>query len=408
MTGTLCVIQSGTPSFCLQSHYLEPFEEALMKLCAIFLAAVSLSIAFSLEARGRASDVSGLYYLRGVNPVTDNDVGTLKKTPPVGNEMTFCGEFVVFHFDEPGTYAGEIKIHKIYYHLWQKMPELPMEGKIFDIGYNTNGLHTGKMVEWFTIDTDDHITCVDKYRLVQAVQVVDPNKACFNGQEIFDFEIISVGNGPRVRCHPNQYSFVILNLEDDSTLKGLDRDEDHLSDYDELFVHYTSPFDEDTDDDGSTDFEEVKAGIFGFAITDPNNHNINTPFKLPASLDADSAFLNAATGGSIRFTLKIGALNANRPYVLLGCASSTSTGYPLPGGLAVLPLSWDPFTDVVVGGLNSPVFEDFLGVMDFAGKASARLNAPPVPAAAGVKLYFAFACSNPFDTVSNPVVIEME
>jgi len=56
-------------------------------------------------------------------------------------------------------------------------------------------------------------------------------------------------------------------LEDNQTLKSYDRDDDKLNDFDELFVYYTNPFDNDTDNDGYSDFEESDDG------TNPNDFN---------------------------------------------------------------------------------------------------------------------------------------
>ena len=50
---------------------------------------------------------------------------------------------------------------------------------------------------------------------------------------------------------------------DDATIQYLqtkDTDNDSLSDYDELYIYYTSPFLEDTDGDGINDAQEIKNG----------------------------------------------------------------------------------------------------------------------------------------------------
>lgn len=45
-----------------------------------------------------------------------------------------------------------------------------------------------------------------------------------------------------------------------AVLKGRDTDGDGLSDYDEIYVYFTSPYLEDSDSDGMNDFEEVRSG----------------------------------------------------------------------------------------------------------------------------------------------------
>lgn len=212
------------------------------------------------------TNVSGLYYLRDDDLENMTDAGSLLRDAPLENEVTFCGAWVVFHFSEEGTYSGTNRIFNIYYRLWQKTPENPFEGEIFDLGYTTSGAHGGPMNESITINTSECITLVDNYRLVQAMQYTNPEIAVFEGDYIYNFSVLSLGNGPRIRTYPNQYSFVILNLEDNATLQLYDRDDDCLNDFDELFIYITNPFDSDTDNDGAADYEEVNCG------TDPNNY----------------------------------------------------------------------------------------------------------------------------------------
>ncbi|MHC4946269.1 MAG: hypothetical protein ACYTG7_24920, partial [Planctomycetota bacterium] len=91
---------------------------------------------------------------------------------------------------------------------------------------------------------------------------------------------------------------------------------------------------------------------------------------LAPTLLADTHEISETAGGQVNFSLKAGEDQANRTYLLLGTVSGTDPGTPLPGGLATLPLNWDPFTDVVLLLLNSPVFLNFLGSLDANGQAS--------------------------------------
>jgi hypothetical protein len=125
----------------------------------------------------------------------------------------------------------------------------------------------------------------------------------------------------------------------------------------------------------------------------------------PPSLLADTYVL-PETGGTVNFSLEAGVQNAGRTYLLLGCVSGSEPGYPLPGGTATLPLNWDPYTDFMVGLVNTPLFSGFLGSLDAAGESTAQLNAPALPAGfVGVELFYAYCLNSPFDFASNPLAV---
>jgi parallel beta-helix repeat protein len=87
-------------------------------------------------------------------------------------------------------------------------------------------------------------------------------------------KVVSIDAIPSVFSGTNQYSFIILNLEDNETLNIRDQDEDGLSDYEELYTYFTNPEDIDTDNDGLSDSEEVITGEDGY-ITDPNDFDMD-------------------------------------------------------------------------------------------------------------------------------------
>jgi hypothetical protein len=128
-----------------------------------------------------------------------------------------------------------------------------------------------------------------------------------------------------------------------------------------------------------------------------------------ASLWADAYSIAEVLGGSVEFKLDAGPVNGGRYYLVLGSLSGTLPGSPLPGGFADLPLNWDAFTDLALLLTNSPVFMNFLNQLDLDGRATATLNAPPIPPGyAGLKMSYAYVLNNPFDFASNPVNIEIE
>lgn len=126
------------------------------------------------------------------------------------------------------------------------------------------------------------------------------------------------------------------------------------------------------------------------------------------SLVADHSELSADTGGTINFSLDAGTSNAGRKYLVLGSLSGTSPGIVLPGGFETLPIAWDGFTDLVFAFLNTPVFSNFLNVLDANGESTAQLNAPALdPIYVGSQMSYAFCLNNPFDYASNPVHVHV-
>jgi hypothetical protein len=162
------------------------------------------------------------------------------------------------------------------------------------------------------------------------------------------------------------------------------------------------------------------AGVASFSITSTTEGTLHVTVSkhdfLPyegqievssLTLSCDTDTIPENTGGTVNFTLNAGTVNGSRQYILLGSLSGTSPGTPLPGGFVTLPLNWDWFTDFVFLNANTPLFMNFLGVLDGGGQSSAQLNLPPVPGAAGITMYYAYTCSKPYDFVSNAVEIDI-
>jgi len=127
------------------------------------------------------------------------------------------------------------------------------------------------------------------------------------------------------------------------------------------------------------------------------------------ALTADKDEIAMTSGGKVQFSLHAGIENQYRNYFLLGTLSGTSPGTLLPGGIATLPLNWDPFTDLTLAISNYPCFLGFNGALDSTGMSTATLDTcgslPTVMV--GMKMHFAFLLCNPFDFVSNATEIRI-
>ncbi|MFH2002762.1 MAG: choice-of-anchor tandem repeat NxxGxxAF-containing protein [Planctomycetota bacterium] len=147
----------------------------------------------------------------------------------------------------------------------------------------------------------------------------------------------------------------------------------------------------------------LSCAFYGIVNCGCGHFYINTAMPL-----APDGFTLPETGGAIELSLDARMANANRNYLILAGASGTDPGTLLPGGMVALPLNWDAFTDLALGLVNSPLFSNFMNVLDGTGHGTAQLSAPPLPPGfVGATLCFAYCCNKPFDYVSNPIEIEI-
>ena len=66
----------------------------------------------------------------------------------------------------------------------------------------------------------------------------------------------------------------------------------------------------------------------------------------------------------------------------------------------------DVFSDLALSLENTPVFTGFLGTLDGAGRATAKLDTlVPVPVVLGLTLHFAYGLHGPWNFASNAVAV---
>lgn len=145
-------------------------------------------------------------------------------------------------------------------------------------------------------------------------------------------------------------------------------------------------------------------------VADSSQADLGAHYGPPAILnfETDADELQESAGGTIQFALRPGLVHLNRNYLILGSASGTEPGIPLPGGTTILPLNRDWFTPIVMSLVNTTICVDFMGVINETGTKTAQLVTGPLPpGSAGLKIYFAYAMNNPFNFASNPLEIEI-
>jgi hypothetical protein len=120
------------------------------------------------------------------------------------------------------------------------------------------------------------------------------------------------------------------------------------------------------------------------------------------SLAISTPSLSAQSGGSVTFDVQSGPPAASGLYAVAAGVSGSSPGIDL--AFVHVALNPDAFTDLALGAVNTPLFDDFAGPLDSAGHATATLNAPPIPPVAiGVTITFAAVVFLPLTSSSNAV-----
>jgi aminopeptidase N len=117
-----------------------------------------------------------------------------------------------------------------------------------------------------------------------------------------------------------------------------------------------------------------------------------------------------STGGSVTLTLNAGSKLGNRPYLIGASITGINPGLPLPGTPEAksLPIVFDLFSVLAFFNANTPAFQNFGGVLNASGQASAKLALPALGSAAiGLNAHFAWLTGDaPFYT-SVPVSIQV-
>jgi hypothetical protein len=120
-------------------------------------------------------------------------------------------------------------------------------------------------------------------------------------------------------------------------------------------------------------------------------------------LEADHFSLDPRKAKVIGFDLDFGPGFAGRTYVMAGSVTGRMPGMVVNG--TTIPLNFDPYTDLVLGNLNTGVFAGFAGTLDAGGAAQPTMNWPGGGSLAwvGIEIHHAAFTMSPIDASSNPV-----
>lgn len=213
---------------------------------------------------------------------SNHDVGYLLDTMPSGTEVTYCGTWIGFWFDHSIS-NNVTDVNNIYFHNWWATDN----NYTSFAGYRkTREDVDSTLNEYYSVDESEERSSVfyenniDGWSSYYHLDARLFDVSSFSGltdNNIYEYFIgfqCAALHSLSIINNKNLTSFVLFNVPDNATLNAshADNDSDGLSDWNELYVHYTNPFIADTDNDGINDYWEVQAG------SDPNNFSSVTTY----------------------------------------------------------------------------------------------------------------------------------
>jgi hypothetical protein len=231
------------------------------------------------------------------------DTGYLKTNGPQKFMMNrSCSQFVAYWFNEDKC-VPDFTITNIYFHTWVSAVD-GRKDSFNQIGWqHTRATPATTLRDSFSFNADDARSTIfyhegliggterdHNYSLM--THLLNTNTVSFTENNITEL-FISIGNStsasPLILCNRSVESFILFNVPSNVTLNSTNSDSDTLNDWMELFVTYTNPFVDDTDNDGYSDNSEYVGG------SDPNNRT-SIPSAAPHSPVLTLATCQPGTG----------------------------------------------------------------------------------------------------------------
>ena len=245
------------------------------------------------------------------------DTGNMNLTIPsdvVG--IVKCDGFAVHWFDET-VCADSFTLDNVYFHTWWARdwsnPTAMMgylknreESSVsFQSGDYASNIIDNRSVIYYDNGFEDWDNNYSLHTFL-----VDVGDTPFTDNDIYELSVGGVAAKISYAFNRSFTSFVIFNVPNNNTLNTTDwsgdgggmgdYDGDGLSDWAELYIRYTNPFLDDTDNDGVTDDVEVLTG------SDPNNYTDTDSEYLWVDITNSSWNLGNVAMGSSTYTNETG------------------------------------------------------------------------------------------------------
>lgn len=201
---------------------------------------------------------------------------------PLQDEERHCGAWTQFFWDEIGYGNGTIESLYCYMWMYTERDNItsfsePVIGFSIDNKYDQNSFY-----EFKTLD-ENNPGSINATRFNLAIYWNQSlNYDFLNESDFVGMSFKGTGALVQMLTYKNQKSFCIINningtsLSNSTALNLTDFDGDGLTDYEELNVTFTDPYDTDTDNDGHDDYQEYINGKNGWDPYDWGTLNIIT------------------------------------------------------------------------------------------------------------------------------------
>ena len=162
----------------------------------------------------------------------------------------------------------------------------------------------------------------------------------------------------------------------------------------------------------STLLEVTPSGETVWSYVHPAGGIIFQADAIERRLWSNAKTLSVGNGGAVTLTHIYDSARSGHMYYLLGSLAGTSPGYQCPSGL-LLPLNPDTLFLGMLIYPNATVFQNTLGAINPAGKASSAIIVPPnflVPSLVGAEMnlsHILFDTAGYADTASNVVTVKI-